>query len=545
MLAHTGGDGKVNNAIVAIRSTLGEIRGVMGDLYLARVGEAQALLAEAIRTTDSTPETMLDRFVEIRPGVERELLAKTNHLLTGRRGVGKSTLLFRARVSLRNEGTPVVSIDMESFKQRAYPDVLIEIMLRALSDTTALVRPRHWWRRQRLFRDLKPLFAELNQILGDPLVVQNQVAREHSKSREAGLGGAVAIPADVLKLSATFKVRRSSRTGSAQSGTHELTKDERIRALIPQLNIAFRRLIAESGKDYGLIFLDDFYYVGQADQPMVLDFVHRAVKGSGFFLKVGGLGTRLQPFKDGDPPVGMQIGHDISRLALDVTLTDFNTAKRFLEEVVEGILAPLSVTVPQLLTSDARDRMVLASGGAVARDYVTLLKGALEKTVERLSQDGALATDTVMRVGTADVQKTMSQLTILREEDSFKIDALSDADTLRERWRDISRFTKGADTVFILVPQAVLDDRQIGREIGQLEQLRLLHRIKETTANSSRWKGTPMVAYMTDLGAAAQQRLRVEIPPFWKNTAESEKLRRATWVYDPTVVDSRGGEDAP
>jgi hypothetical protein len=508
----------------------------VGELALGRVGDAQALLAEAVRTTDSTPETMLTRFVEVRPGVERELLAKTNHLLTGRRGVGKSTLLFRARVALRGQGTPVVSIDMESFKHRVYPDVLFEIVLRVLSETTALVRPSGLFARLNLFRMLKPLFAELNQILGDPLIVQSQVSRERSKGSEAGVGGSLPIPADVAKLSATFKARRSSRSSAAQSGNHELTKDQRIGALIPQLNVAFRRLIAESTDDHGLIFLDDFYYVAQADQPKVLDFIHRAVKGSGFFLKVGGLGTRLQPFKDGDPPVGMQIGHDISRLALDVNLTDFNTAKRFLETVVEGILRPLDVTMKELMADDARDRMVLASGGAVARDYITLLKGALEKAIERLSQDRALSDDSAVRVRTADVQKTMSLLTTLREEDSFKVDALSDADALRERWRDISRFTKNADTVFILVPQAVLDDRQLGREISQLEQLRLLHRIKETTANSVKWKGTPMVAYMTDLGAAAQQRLRVDIPPFWRSNAESEKLRRASWVYAPEAA---------
>src|SRR5690606_32615763 len=100
-------------------------------------------------------------------------------------------------------------------------------------------------------------------------------------------------------LSASFRARRVKTSGAAQHGSNELTKDERIRALIPQLNVAFRRLISESTAEHGLIFLDDFYYVAQSDQSMVLDFIHRAVKGSGFYLKVGGLGTRLQPFKDG------------------------------------------------------------------------------------------------------------------------------------------------------------------------------------------------------------------------------------------------------
>ena len=76
------------------------------------------------------------------------------------------------------------------------------------------------------------------------------------------------------------------------------------------------------------------FYVPLRDHPYVLDYLHQVCKGTGIWLKVGGVGTRLRPYQDGDPPIGMQINHDIDRLALDVTLEEFNTAQAFPEKVL-------------------------------------------------------------------------------------------------------------------------------------------------------------------------------------------------------------------
>lgn len=430
----------------------------------------------------------------------------------------------------------VVSVDMETFKSRSYPDVLIEIVRKVLVDVAEGIESKTWRDRRRLKKLVHPLISRLNQILDDPSVVTTEFSREDIASQGHSVEGNVRFENDLGGFAASGRKAKLRQVRAAQNGRHSLTKDERLSALVPELNRVFQYLVSCSQHCYGLVFLDDFYHVSSQDQPKVLDFLHRSMKGTGLYLKVGGLGARLQPFKDGDPPIGMQIGHDISRLALDVTLTDFNTGKRFLETMIEGVLRPLDVSVKELLTNDARDRLVLAAGGAVARDYITLVKGALEKTVDRLSQEGEISDDQEVRIGTAEVQKTMSALTQLREEDSFNLDAVSDADALRDRWRNIQNFANEEKTVFILIPQRNLDDRDFGREIGQLEQLRLLHRIKETTANSEKWKGVPMVVFMRDLGSAAQQRLKIEIPPFWKSTAESDKLRRAGWIYVPSGV---------
>ncbi len=106
--------------------------------------------------------------------------------------------------------------------------------------------------------------------------------------------------------------------------------------------------------------------------------------------------------------------------------------------------------------------------------------------------------------------------------------------TLSARWRDICDFTReSGDIAFVLVKQSDLESSDWGKEIQQLESLRLLHRIKDTVPNTPNWRGIKTMAFMVDLAQVADQRLRTGIPEFWKGTAEFDKLRRAEWVYSP------------
>jgi hypothetical protein len=98
------------------------------------LGPLRQALAEAARTDESNAIQAVARFVELRPGIRDTLCARRHHLLAGRRGTGKSTLLHVVRQQLRGEGAPVAVIDMEKFKGRPFPDVLIEILIALLDE---------------------------------------------------------------------------------------------------------------------------------------------------------------------------------------------------------------------------------------------------------------------------------------------------------------------------------------------------------------------------------------------------------------------------
>ncbi|MFZ0832531.1 MAG: hypothetical protein WAM92_05495, partial [Mycobacterium sp.] len=233
------------------------------------------------------------------------------------------------------------------------------------------------------------------------------------------------------------------------------------------------------------------------------------------------------------PAVGMQLNQDIFPLAIDITLDDFGTAQRFLERMMDGILKDFNLSTAQLFTETARSRMVLACGGAVARDYITLTSGALDAAVERLNRAGAPEPQSLVNIQAEDVNAAASKRMNKKEEEELNLDAGEDATRLRVRWRDVCEFVRETDSAFVLVRQKDLDETQWGADIRQLENLRLLHRIRDTKPNAPNWRGVKCVVFMVDLGQLTVKRLQKAIPRFWENTQEFDKLRRAEWVYAP------------
>ena len=83
-------------------------------LQYSKLGPLRKAMAEAARTDETNATRIVERFVELRPGLEDTLRARHHHLATGRRGAGKSTLLHVVRAHRRSIGAPVAVIDMES-----------------------------------------------------------------------------------------------------------------------------------------------------------------------------------------------------------------------------------------------------------------------------------------------------------------------------------------------------------------------------------------------------------------------------------------------
>jgi energy-coupling factor transporter ATP-binding protein EcfA2 len=506
----------------------------MAELRVESVGDVRKALAEAVRTDESSADRVYERFIELRPGMTDKLAARRHHLLTGRRGTGKSTLLHVVRKSLQDQGIAVATVDMERFKGREFPDVLIEILVALLDEMPSPVRPRYLYNDLRLKWDAKRLARTLSTILSDPQSVIRRVERK--AARDASASGALSGGIDTShgKASARIAAGRSSTATDTSEAEFEELKIERLQQLAPRIAAVLTRLVNHSAQGHAIIFIDDYYFVRLQDQPQVLDYLHQVCKSTGVWLKIGGVGSRLRPFVEGNPPIGMQPTQDLDRLALDVTLDDFATAQRFLEDMLDGVLAEQKVTSSQLFSDTARARMVLACGGAVARDYITLTDAALDEAVERMSKAGTYTANAKVSVQSQDVHRAVRKRLNTKEEEELSLDAGADAPTLSARWRDICDFTReSGDIAFVLVKQSDLESSDWGKEIQQLESLRLLHRIKDTVPNTPNWRGIKTMAFMVDLAQVADQRLRTGIPEFWKGTAEFDKLRRAEWVYSP------------
>ena len=482
-------------------------------------------LSAALRTTSGADAALSDRFVELRPGTMSTLRSPSNHLLTGRRGVGKSTTLAVLQREAQEQGSWVIFVDVETHKSRSYPDVLIEIVLDILGEisprprgiTSARLRVRISRLRKVLvaLRDAPPEVTELRESEAD-------------KARGARISLSAGIIRKLAKLSAGAGRSRATRSRTTQSSSQTRRKEDYLRDLAPALARVLEE--AASAKEAGslLLVLDDFYFIAKDEQPQVLDHLHGITKRSSVWLKIGSVGSRTQTFSDGDPPIGMQPPNDVQHLSLDVGLSDFLTAKAFLEEVGDGVLAPYELRVRDIMTETARERAVLIAGGAVARDYFDILIGAADAGWEAAQKSPSAKAS--FRISAEDIQSAAGRR-LERKQQDLRSDAGRDAAPLESRFADVVKFARDRDTYFFLVRQTDLDSNW-GREIIELEDLRFVHRIVTTRPNTGTMRGVDTTVYMVDIPALVQTRMQKAPIEFWK-PRRSDELRKGRWVYAP------------
>lgn len=497
----------------------------------------KAALSSALRTTSHADDFLSDRFVELRPGMIATLESSVNHLVTGRRGVGKSTTLAVLQKRAEAQGARVIFVDVETHKSRSYPDVLIEIIIDILQE----VQPRGWKAPQRnLRKSTSQVLDVLAALRNAGAEVTQSIESDQTTSSDLGVQLESSAAKKFVKLSSTAGASRSQKTKTSQSSTQTRRKEEYLRDLAPAVSRILEGAAHLDGRKSLLLVLDDFYFISKDRQPLVLDHLHGITKRSNVWLKIGSVHSRTQSFVDGDPPLGMQPPHDLQHLSLDVGLADFATAKTFLEEVANGILSPAGFRIRDVLTQTARERAVLIAGGAVARDYFDLLIAAADAAWESAQRGQSAGPFTI---NAEDVQAAAG-VRLDRKQTDLRNDAGRDAPRLRARFDDLVTFVRDRDTFFFLVRSEHLDT-DWGHEIVELEDLRFVHRIMTTRPNTESWRGVDTVVFMVDFAALVAKRMRKAPVEFWK-PGRSDELRRAEWVYQsPWTESSKKGKTSP
>jgi hypothetical protein len=88
------------------------------------------LVEEAARST----EEGVKHFVEPAPGTLHRTTNKRHHIVFGRRGSGKSSLLRKAAADLTVDRRPIAYVNLEAFKGHSYPDVLLSVLISTFTE---------------------------------------------------------------------------------------------------------------------------------------------------------------------------------------------------------------------------------------------------------------------------------------------------------------------------------------------------------------------------------------------------------------------------
>src|ERR1035438_1523670 len=366
--------------------------------------KVERLITLVEESTRSSKEGV-KRFIEPAQGTLSRAVSKRHHIIFGRRGSGKSSLLRKAAADLTVDRRPIAYVDLEIFKGHTYPDVLISILVSTLKEfeqwlNTAAVNPANktsFW--QKLFgtkparpayrrTDVNSLAADIHTRIDDlkaelyssdavPTKTVTKRAQEHSEETaiqgEAKLHVAsiAAKTADTSKIEDQQEIQRE----------YQHSKIEFLHQHILEYQELFRRLQEICGGD-SYLFLDDLYHIRTTDQPYVVDYFHRIAKGSGLWLKVGTIRHDRRCATQGGPPIGVKLGDDADSIDLNLTLEKYSLTKEFLSKILRSFSQDCGIEVSDILNEGAIDRLVLASGG-VARDFLAIFRKAVTVARER------------------------------------------------------------------------------------------------------------------------------------------------------------------
>lgn len=443
----------------------------------------------------------------------------------------------KAQATFIAQRQPNAFVDLEKFKGHSYPDVLISVLIETLESLSewldgGAVAPANrtsFWKRfltgpQRPPLDRKKA-AEVKRRIKDEaeelrVVLHSQddvsVRRMTSKKMSGSSKKAVEV--------GTKGARVAGEAERTQDSSMEVTEELRRSKtdFLLRKVLEYQDLLREVGSlagNQGFLLLDDLYQIPQRDQADVLDYFHRLTKDTGFWLKVGTIRHRTTWYRHGIPSIGMKIGDDVDEIDLDVTLEKYETAKRFLFRVLDGIAEEVNLTASGLLNDRARDRLVLASGG-VARDFLSILRKSIAVAREK---------NTSGRIGAEDVNQAAGEHDSAKR-DEVRRDVLDGDDQLLDAFEAMKRFCLEENNVNCFTIEKDLDG-QIYKQVKELVDLRLLHSVLSRV--TIRTRPTRIYeAYMIDVSqyTGTRSRRKLDMIEFW-NAEGAEKLRSASLIY--------------
>lgn len=508
-----------------------------------RMDELRVKIAEAMRSTGGA----IERFIEPAAGTLADATSQRHHIVFGRRGSGKTSLLRKAAAELTVDRRPIAFVDLEAYKGHSYPDVLLSVLISAFERfqewlTSAGINPASkttFW--QKLFgtkptrppmdrkaaallaADLGTLRKNLLKQLYSADDVQVRLHDTHETESGKIAGAHVGADAGPVKAELQAEASASERRTLDTEKSFRAAKVDFLRRRILDYQNIFRRVSKISdGASY--LFLDDLYHIRRADQASVIDYFHGIAKGEGsrLWLKVGTITHRSTWYVHGDPPLGLKLGDDADPINLDITLEKYSLAKKFLLDILEGFAADVGLDVDDFLAEGAKDRLVLASGG-VARDFLAIFRQSIDVARERCGGHRG------NKIGAEDVNMASGEHDSSKQEE-FKRDASADEVNLLRQFDHIKRFClEGANSNCFLVHQDASGPAV--QSINELVDLKLLHLVRSRVTVSGKI-GQVYKAFMLDLSqyAGARTRRKLDIIRFWLPEAK-ERLRKAKLVY--------------
>ncbi|WP_294213257.1 hypothetical protein [uncultured Chryseobacterium sp.] len=432
-------------------------------------------------------------YIDFSDNLER-LKAKQHQVIFGRRGSGKSCLLVYFKNSISDKNSLEVYIEADEIKRLGYPDILTRLLLSIMEK---IVASRNFWQKiiyanSKLNKSIKTLRKILDQAENRQVKQEENKSTNYTAKAEKGiLSGAFGKTNSLGKLS-----------------EFQESKLDTLERYLSDYKKALQEEIKKRNLQTIYILLDDFYLIKKERQPDVIDYLHRLVRGTEMYLKVGTVKHRTTLVRNDGQTIGVVLNQDIEPINLDRTLEDLTAPTQFLSSLLNSLGSKVGLSNPStdLFNPHALEKLVIASGG-VPRDFLTILVDAIENAI---SQNKNHITPT-------NVWKSASSFSYQNKLKDLRVDVGADAKLIEKVFRDILKFciNDKKRTSFLIAQEEAQSEVDLHELILQLMDGKLLHIIEPDTSAASNRPGR-YEAYTLDFSLFMEPRKRgIQIVEFW------------------------------
>jgi hypothetical protein len=435
------------------------------------------------------------KYIDVDGHLDR-LGSKQHQIIYGRRGSGKSCLLVHYKNEVGKDKKMLsIYISTDEIKRLGYPDVLIRLLLKLME---SMPRSKQKWRRY-LFceTNIQKHIKELRKLLNQ--AETRQVKQEEKRESNYGAKGEYS--------GVGANAGRSNSFGTLSE--FEENKLDTLERYLTDYKTALENEIEKSKYDACFILLDDFYLIKRDRQPDVLDYLHRLVRGTEYYLKVATIRHRTDIIRHDGQTIGVQLDQDLEQINLDRTLEDLASPNEYLGRILNSMAKDVGLenANESLFNHNGFEKLVIGSGG-VPRDFLTIFVNAI---------DNAISAGNTNHLTPTNIWKSASSFSYRSKLKALRDDVNTESINLELVFRDLMRFCiqDKKRTCFLISQDEAQSHPKTHEMILQLMDFKLIHVIEPDTSAASGRKGR-FEAYTLDFSLFMEPRKRgIEIVEFW------------------------------
>lgn len=407
------------------------------------------------------------KFVDSRNFSSR--LANTqNHVIFGRRGSGKTSLLNSI---IENKSIINIFINLEDFKDITFPNILLYILMTTFNKLRKEIDNTFPWykfskKANKVKKEIKSICKEFKNYLEEP---------------DEEIQDINTLEFDRLSYYAGLKIKEANVGTKGSKDFSQEIKRKILKKKIDFIRIQltnYKNLIIKISDLFALpifLILDDFYFVDKSIQPELVDYFHRLTKSTNLYLKLATIKYRSKLYKrDNNNYIGTELGHDIFDIDIDYTLDDFEQLTIFMKQLLDNAIlnSRCHIKFDQLFTGDGFSQLCLASGG-VPRDFLFLFVN-LANNINTSDKIGKIQVNEVAISNLAD------------KLDSLKKDSKDDESILENYLYIIKSivYNSNKTNAFLIAKEDFDKHHYFKQIIRELIDLRLIHLVEQNTSKA-------------------------------------------------------------